>query len=89
MISDEPTTPHRVNRKRLHACLHDGADEPLRLRLTALAPDHRRYEGFTDNRKRTHRVHFRTQLQVHEWVKQKLALEPGPVEASAFAPTDR
>lgn len=89
-----------VNRKLLHARLHDRADEPLQLRLIALALDHRRYgfprltvllrsEGFTDNRKRIHRVYVGAQLQVHKRVKRKLALGRGPVDAPAFAPNDR
>jgi len=90
----------RRESQALRARLHDRADEPLQLRLIALALDHRRYgfprltvllrrEGFTDNRKRIHRVYVGAQLQVHKRVKRKLALGRGPVDAPAFAPNDR
>ncbi len=88
-----------VNRKLFHTRSCDRADEPLRLRLIALALDHRRYgfprltvlrrEGFTDNRKRIYRVYVGAHLQVHKRVKRKLALGRGPVDAPASAPNDR
>ena len=89
-----------VNRKLFHYQPRRASDEPLRLRLIALAADHHRYgfprltvllrrEGFDDNPKRIHRVYVNANLQVRKRVKRKLALGRGPVDAPAPNPNDR
>ena len=75
-------------------------DEPVRLRLVALATEHRRYglprltvllgrEGIFDNHKRIARIYRSANLQVRKRIRRKLALGRGPVEAQALAPNDR
>lgn len=89
-----------VNRKLFHYRPRWRDDEPLRLRLIALASDHRRYglprltvllhrDGFSDNHKRIGRVYRAANLQVRKRTKRKLALGRGPVDAPALAPNDR
>ena len=89
-----------VNRKLFHYRPRRRDDEPLRLRLIALASDHRRYglprltvllhrDGFSDNHKRIGRVYRAANLQVRKRTKRKLALGRGPVDAPALAPNDR
>ena len=89
-----------VNRKLFHYRSRRRDDEPLKLKLIALAADHRRYglprltvllrrDGFTDNHKRIGRVYRAANLQVRKRTKRKLALGRGPVDAPALAPNDR
>lgn len=89
-----------VNRKLFHYRSRRRDDGPLRLRLIALALDHRRYglprltvllrrDGFADNHKRIGRVYREANLQVRKRVRRKLALGRGPVDAPALAPNDR
>jgi len=63
-------------------------DEPVRLRLVALATAHRRYglprltvllrrEGIRDNHKRMARIYRSAHLQVRKRVRRKLALGRG------------
>jgi putative transposase len=84
----------------MHYQRRRSSDEPLRLRLIGLALDHHCYglprltvllrrEGFTDNRKRIHRVYVGANLQVRKRVKRKLALGRGPVDAPAPRPNHR
>jgi putative transposase len=88
-----------VNRKLLHyrSRRHD---EPLRLRLIALATEHRRFglprltvllrrEGIVDNHKRIGRIYRAANLQVRKRVRRKLALGRGPVDAPALMPNER
>ena len=77
-----------VNRKLLYYKSRRN-DEPLRLRLIALASEHRRYglprltvllrrEGVRDNHKRIARIYRAAQLQVRKQVRRKLELgRPG------------
>ena len=73
-------------------------DEPLRLRLIALASEHRRYglprltvllrrDGIADNHKRIGRIYRAANLQVRKRVRRKLAL--GPVDVPALVPNER
>ena len=75
-------------------------DEPLRLRLVALAAKHRRYglprltvllrrDGLHDNHKRIARVYRAAGLQVRKRVRRKLALGRGPATTPIDAPNDR
>jgi putative transposase len=75
-------------------------DEPVRLRLMALAAEHRRYglprltvllrrEGILDNHKRIARIYRASNLQVRKRVRRKLALGRGPVDSPALVPNDR
>jgi putative transposase len=75
-------------------------DEPLRLRLVALATEHRRYslprmvvllrrDGVPDNHKRIGRIYRAAGLQVRKRIRRKLALGRAPVESAALAPNDR
>jgi putative transposase len=88
-----------VNRKLLHYRSRRN-DEPLRLRLIALAWEHRRYglsrltvllrrEGIADNHKRIARIYRAAQLQVRKRVRRKLALGRGPVDTPALLPNER
>ena len=88
-----------VNRKLLrYRSRRD--DEPVRLRLVALAAEHRRYglprftvllrrDGVRDNHKRIGRIYRAAGLQVRKRVRRKLALGRGPVDALALVPNDR
>ena len=75
-------------------------DEPVKLRLVALATEHRRYglrrltvllrrEGILDNHKRIARIYRSANSQVRKRVRRKLALGRGPVEAQPLNPNDR
>jgi putative transposase len=75
-------------------------DEPIRIRLVALAAEHRRFglprltvllrrEGILDNHKRIARIYRSANLQVRKRIHRKLALGRGPVEAQALEPNDR
>ena len=86
-----------VNRKLLHY-RSQRDDEPLRLRLIALASEHRRYglprltvllrrDGIADNHKRIGRIYRAANLQVRKRVRRKLAL--GPVDVPALVPNER
>jgi putative transposase len=88
-----------VNRKLLHYRPRRH-DEPLRLRLIALAAEHRRYglprltvllrrEGVSDNHKRIARIYRAAQLQVRKRVRRKLALGRGPVDSPTLVPNER
>ena len=88
-----------VNRKLLHYQSKRN-DEPIRLRLVALATEHRRYglprmivllrrDGIVDNHKRIGRIYRAAGLQVRKRVRRKLALGRGPVESVALAPNER
>jgi putative transposase len=88
-----------VNRKLLHY-VSKRNDEPLRLRLMALATEHRRYglprmvvllrrDGVPDNHKRIGRICRAAGLQVRKRIRRKLALGRGLVESAALAPNDR
>jgi putative transposase len=88
-----------VNRKLLHYRSRRN-DEPLRLRLVALASEHRRYglprltvllrrEGVLDNHKRIARIYRAAQLQVRKRVRRKLALGRGACSDLAVAPNVR
>ncbi len=88
-----------VNRKLLHYRSRRN-DEPIRLRLIALAHEHRRFglprltvllrrEGINDNHKRIGRIYRATNLQVRKRVRRKLPLGRGPVDAPALTPDDR
>jgi putative transposase len=88
-----------VNRKLLHYCSRRN-DEPLRLRLIALAAEHHRYgpprltvllrrDGVLDNHKRIGRIYRLANLQVRKYVRRKLALGRGPVDAPALVPNER
>lgn len=88
-----------VNRKLIHYRLKRN-DEPLRLRLIALASEHRRYglprmivllrrDGVSDNHKRIGRIYRAAGLQVRKRVRRKLALGRGPVENIALVPNQR
>ena len=88
-----------VNRKLLHYRSRRD-DEPLRLRLIALAAEHRRYglprltvllrrDGVLDNHKRIGRIYRAANLQVRKRVRRKLALGRGPVDAPALKPNER
>lgn len=88
-----------VNRKLLrYRSRRD--DEPLRLRLIALAAEHRRYglprltvllrrEGVEDNHKRIARIYRAANLQVRKRVRRKLALGRGPATDPARVPNER
>lgn len=87
-----------VNRKLLHYRSRRN-DEPLRLRLIALATEHRRYglprlivllrrDGIRDNHKRIGRIYRASQLQVRKRVRRKLALGRGPVSERVLAPNE-
>jgi putative transposase len=88
-----------VNRKLLsYRSRRD--DEPVRIRLVALAAQHRRYglprltvllrrEGVVDNHKRIARIYRAANLQVRKRVRRKLALGRGPVETPALVPNQR
>jgi len=88
-----------VNRKLLRYCPRRN-DEPLRLRLIALAAENRRYglprltvllrrEGVADNHKRIGRVYRAANLQVRKRVRRKLALGRGPASDPARMPNER
>ena len=88
-----------VNRKLLHYRSRRD-DEPLRLRLVALAAEHRRFglprltvllrrEGVLDNHKRIGRIYRAASLQVRKRVRRKLALGRGPVDTPALRPNER
>ena len=88
-----------VNRKLLHYRSRRN-DEPLKLRLVALAGEHRRYglprlvvllrrEGIVDNHKRIGRIYRSAGLQVRKRIRRKLALGRGPVEAKMLRPNQR
>jgi putative transposase len=88
-----------VNRKLLRYRSRSN-DEPLRLRLIALAAEHRRYglprltvllrrEGIADNHKRIGRIYRAANLQVRKRVRRKLALGRGPVKDPVSAPNQR
>lgn len=75
-------------------------DEPLRLRLIALATQHRRYglprltvllrrEGVADNHKRIGRIYRAAGLQVRKRVRRKLALGRGPAIDVLKVPNER
>jgi putative transposase len=75
-------------------------DEAVRIRLVALAAEHRRYglprltvllrrEGVLDNHKRIARIYRSANLKVRKRIRRKLALGRGPVEAQALVPNDR
>lgn len=83
-----------INRKLLHYRSRRN-DEPIRLRLVALAAEHRRYglprltvllrrEGIRDNHKRIARIYRAAQLQVRKRVRRKLALGRGPTTEPAL-----
>lgn len=87
-----------INRKLLHYQSRRN-DEPLRLRLVALASEHRRYglprlivllrrDGVMDNHKRIGRIYRATGLQVRKRIRRKLALGRGPIDHVATAPSD-
>jgi putative transposase len=88
-----------VNRKLLHYQSRRN-DEPLRLRLVALASEHRRYglprmivllrrDGVPDNHKRIGRIYRAAGLQVRKRVRRKLALGRGPVDSVGLVPNQR
>ena len=88
-----------VNRKLMHYRSRRN-DEPLRLRLIALAQEHRRYglprllvllrrDGIQDNHKRVGRIYRAADLQVRKRVRRKLALGRGPVDTPALRPNQR
>jgi putative transposase len=88
-----------VNRKLLHYRSRRD-DEPLRLRLLALAAEHRRYglprltvllrrDGVLDNHKRIGRIYRAANLQVRKRIRRKLGLGRGPVDAPALEPNER
>lgn len=88
-----------VNRKLLHYQSKRN-DEPLRLRLVALASEHRRYglprmivllrrDGVLDNHKRIGRIYRAAGLQVRKRIRRKLALGRGPIDRVATAPNQR
>ena len=88
-----------VNRKLLHYRTRRN-DEPLRLRLIALAQEHRRYglprllvllrrDGIQDNHKRVGRIYRAADLQVRKRLRRKLALGRGPVDTPALRPNQR
>lgn len=88
-----------INRKLLHYQSRRN-DEPLRLRLVALASEHRRYglprlivllrrDGVMDNHKRIGRIYRATGLQVRKRIRRKLALGRGPIDHVATAPNQR
>ena len=88
-----------VNRKLLRYRSRRN-DEPLRLRLVALAQEHRRYglprlivllrhEHIRDNHKRIGRIYRAAALQVRKRVRRKLALGRGPTTDPANMPNER
>ena len=88
-----------VNRKLLHYQSKRN-DEPIRLRLIALASEHRRYglprmivllrrDGVPDNHKRIGRIYRTAGLQVRKRVRRKLALGRGPIDNVTVAPNRR
>lgn len=88
-----------ISRKLLHYQSRR-SDEPLRLRLVALASEHRRYglprlivllrrDGVMDNHKRIGRIYRATGLQVRKRIRRKLALGRGPIDHVATAPNQR
>jgi putative transposase len=88
-----------VNRKLLRYRSRRN-DEPLRLRLIALANEHRRFglprltvllrrDGIEDNHKWIGRIYRAANLQVRKRVRRKLALGRGPVDAPALVPNER
>lgn len=88
-----------VNRKLLRYRSRRN-DEPLRLRLIALATQHRRYglprltvllrrEGVADNHKRIGRIYRAAGLQVRKRVRRKLALGRGPAIDVLKVPNER
>jgi putative transposase len=88
-----------VNRKLLYYQSKRN-DEPIRLRLIALATEHRRYglprmivllrrDGIVDNHKRIGRIYRAAGLQVRKRMRRKLALGRGPVGSVALAPNER
>jgi transposase InsO family protein len=88
-----------VNRKLLRYRSRRN-DEPIRLRLLALAVEHRRYglprltvllrkEGVRDNHKRIARIYRAANPQVRKRVRRKLALGRGTTTEPALMPNQR